>query len=79
MEESLGFLGSLMVDPRYRDTVFEVLTNNFKNEVEVDCTYHALFEFVKVTSPYLGSYRKELTDLTEVHLERRDNTAVLNL
>ena len=43
MEDSLGLFESLMDDPRYSQIVFEVLTDNFKNEVEVDSTYRALF------------------------------------
>ena len=56
-----------------------MLAYNFKHDVEVDSTYQTLFEFIKITSRYLRSYRKALIDLAEVHLERRGNTANLNL
>lgn len=68
-----------MSNPLYRDTVFEVFTNNFKNNIHVEFTYRALYEFVRAASPYLGCYRKILIDLTEAHLEKRNDLSILNL
>ena len=38
-----------------------------------------MFEFVKVSSPFLVNYLAQLSDLVEFHLERRDHIAILNL
>lgn len=79
LEDSLKFLKPIMRNQTIRNEVFEIFKNNFLKNVEPEMTYYALSDFVKVVSPYLGEYRQTLIDLTEAHLERRDNISVLNL
>lgn len=64
LSNSLPFLYSLLKTPTYRDTVFSELMIKFdqpsQNEEESSLLYNALYEFVKVTSPYLQSYKGKL-------------------